>query len=220
MRYGYDREEPRIDSYFVFAAEDAPVNYSVEGSGRVYVSVSPDRRTSSTNTLWTSSEAPVYLDINRGTSKVTAYISGNPGKTAVYIFSGQDLTKYPSIEITQITQGNNNDQTGAMNARLEEPLAVKVTDGNNRPIAGVAVGFVTNDATSSGGNQAFIPVPGTIVYGSGNVLTQAITDFNAIPLVDNTNNTTMATSNRPDEGEAIFVQTDRNGVAQVYYQTR
>ena len=204
VEYGYDTEDPRIDSYFVFAAEDAPVNYSVEGSGRVYVSVSQDRRTSATNTLWTSSEAPVYLDINRGTSKVTAYISGNPGKTAVYIFSGQDPTKYPSIEITQ-----GNPQIGATESRLEEPLAVKVTDGNNRPIAGVAVSFATDATNSVGSGQMFIPVPGTTVY---------TTTVDGTALVNNTVNTTEARANRPAPSTTIWVQTDRNGVAQVYYQ--
>ena len=214
VEYGYDTEDPRIDNYFVFAADDAPVNYSVEGSGRVYISVSSNRRTSSTNNLWTSKEAPVYLDVNRGTSKVTAWISGNPGKTAVYIFSGQAPTKYPRIEITQ----SSNNQIGATEARLEDYLEVKVTDGNRRAVSGVAVGFDTIDDTSAGSGQMFIPVPDTIVYVSESTLTQTITDFNTIPLVDNTDDTTTATSNRPGAGEAIFVQTDRNGVAQVYYQ--
>ena len=214
VEYGYDTEDPQIDNYFEFAPDDAPVNYSVEGSGRVYISVSSNRRTSSTNNLWTSSEAPVYLDVNRGTSKVTAWISGNPGKTAVYIFSGQDPSKYPHIEITQ----SSNNQIGATEARLEDYLEVKVTDGNRRAVSGVAVGFVTVAANSEGSEQMFIPVPGTIVYRSGTDLTQEITDFDATPLVDNADDTTTATSNRPGAGEAIFVQTDRNGVAQVYYQ--
>ena len=57
------------------------------------------------------------------------------------------------------------------------PLVVKVTDGNNRPVAGVAVAF---DSTQNG---MFIPVPGTTVY------TDITTD---VDLVDNTEDTTEA----------------------------
>ena len=203
VEYGYDTEDPRLDTYFAFPPDNAPVNYSVEGSGRVYISVSSNRRTSSTNNLWTSKEAPVYLDVNRGTSKVTAWISGNPGKTAVYIFSGQDPSKYPEIEITQ-----GNPQTGATGARLEDYLEVKVTDGNNRPIPGVAVSFATT--TQSGSDAMFIPVPGTTVY-------TATTDVDLVD-EDDTAKITVATSNRPAPREPIWVQTDRSGVAQVYYQ--
>ena len=56
---------------------------------------------------------------------------------------------------------------------LEEALAVKVTDGSNRPLAGVAVSFVTT--AESGSGSRFIPVPGTTVYtgeltGTGDTL--------------------------------------------------
>ena len=145
----------------------------------------------------------MYLDVNRGTSKVTAWISGNPGKTAVYIFSGQDPSKYPRIEITQ---GNN--QIGATDARLEDYLEVKVTDGNNRPLAGVAVSFTPSTDSPSG--STFIPVPGTTVYTTE-------TDVDLVD-EDDTAKITVATSNRPVPRSPIWVQTDRSGVAQVYYQ--
>ena len=218
VEYGNDDEPSQLNTYFTFTADrNAPVNYTVEGSGRVYISktgaTGVNRRSSPTNSLWTSSAAPVFLDMNRSTNKVTVWISANDSKTLIYIFRGRGLNQQPSIEITQ-----GNPQIGATDARLEEALAVKVTDGNNRPIAGVAVSFATVADNSVGSGQMFIPIPGTIVYGSGNALTQTIPDFNAIPLVNNTDDTTTVTANQPNAGAAIFVQTDRSGVAQVYYQ--
>ena len=203
VEYGYENEKPRIDTYFSFPPDNAPVNYAVEGSGSVYVSVSSDRVGRSTKSLWTSSEAPVYLDTRRGTSKVSASISGNEGKTAIFIFSGPTTKKYPKIEITQ---GNN--KIGATDARLEDYLEVKVTDGNNRPLAGVAVSFTPSDSSPSG--STFIPVPGTTVY-------TMITDVNLVD-EDDPAKITVATSNRPVPSSPIWVQTDRSGVAQVYYQ--
>ena len=138
--------------------------------------------------------------MKKGTSKVTASVSGGTPKTMIFIYSGPTSAKYPEIERTQ---GNN--QIGATDARLEEPLAVKVTDGNNRPLAGVAVSFATEN--QSGDGSMFIPVPGTTVYTTTN------TD-----LVNNTVNTTEALSNTPAPSATIWVQTDRSGVAQVYYQ--
>ena len=205
VEYAFDNEDRQIDDYFTFnPAANAPVNYSVEGSGRVYISLGGDRRTRSASTLWTSSSAPVFLETNRGTSKVTAYISGTAGKTALFMFSGPSPDKYPEIEITQ-----GNPQTGATEARLEDYLEVKVTDGNNRPVAGVAVAFATR-TNSVGSAQMFIPVPGTTVY-------TMITDVDLVD-EDDTAKITVATSNRPAPSETIWVQTDRSGVAQVYYQ--
>ena len=67
VEYAYDGESRQINDYFDFTPLDnAPVHYSVEGSGRVYVWLSNSRRTSPTNSLFTSSNAPVFLDTNRG----------------------------------------------------------------------------------------------------------------------------------------------------------
>ena len=217
VEYGYDTEDPQLNSRFDFVAADAPVYYTVEGSGQVYISLGGTRRTSPTKALWTSSEAPVYLDVNRGTNKVNAYISGNQGKKIIYIFSGPTPDKYPGIEITQ---GNN--QTGATEARLEDSLKVRVTDGNNRPVPGVAVGFtsVINPSGATADSHRFIPFPGTTVYGSGSSLTTAIA-LNSPPfpdLVDNTADTTRATANQPGANTAIFVQTGSDGAVEVYFQ--
>ena len=208
VEYGSDRDillnatDNGTGSYFTFSVDDAPVYYSVEGSGRVYVKVN-GRQTSSSSSLRTSSEAPVYLDTNNGTSKVTAYIAGNAGKTAIFIFQGPTPDKYPRLEITQ---GNN--QTGASGGRLENYLEVKVTDGNRRPISGVAIEFQT-----SATNAMFIPVPGTMVYvAADNALAASVGDpVNA--------DVYQATSTVPvKKGSPVFVQTDRSGLAKVHYE--
>ena len=214
VEYGYNTQDWQLNntdtdtdavgvSYFDFDTTDAPVYYSVEGSGRLFVQVASDRKTSLTNSLFTSSDAPVYLTTNNSTNKVTAYVAGNNGKTAISIFSGTIEGKYPKIEITQ---GNN--KIGATDARLEDYLEVKVTDGNNRPLAGVAVSFTPSDSSPSG--STFIPVPGTTVY-------TMITDVDLVD-EDDPAKITVATSNRPVPSSPIWVQTDRSGVAQVYYQ--
>ena len=218
VEYGYNTQDWQLNSsdtdgvgvsYFDFGTEDAPVYYSVEGSGRLFVEVASDRKTSLTNSLFTSSDAPVYLTTNNSTNKVTAWVAGNSGKTAIFIFSGPTPDKYPEIEITQ---GNN--QIGATEGRLEEALEVKVTDGNRRPVSGVAVKFTKMDPGDPTDGSMFIPVSGTTVYGSGAILT--MTD--PIDPVDDTVYTTTATSNTPPPAGSIFVQTDRNGIAKVYYQ--
>ena len=202
IEFAYDGESRQINNYFVFAPEDnAPVHYSVEGSGRVYVRIN-DRRTNATNSLFTGSNAPVYLDTNRGTSKVTVWVSGTTPRSAIFIFQGASLNQFTNMEITH---GDN--QLGAPGGRLEDYLEVKVTDGNNSPVSGVAVQFSGNAADDS-----LIPFPGTSVYVDGNdALVGTLTDpVNA--------DTFTATSSVPAPADPIFVQTDSSGLAKVYYQ--
>ena len=208
VQYGYDTQDWQLndadtddtgDSYFDFGTTDAPVQYSVKGSGNLYLKLG-DRTTTRTKSLFTSSDAPVYLQMSRGTNKVTTYVAGNPGKTAIFIFSGTTSDKFPDIEITGV-----NNQVGVTSGRLEDPLVVKVTDGNNRPVPGVAVAF----ASTQNGSM-FIPVSGTSVYTT-------TTDVDLID-EDRTDRITLATSTRPTPSESLWVQTDSSGVAQVYYQ--
>ena len=195
-----DQSDTKIDGDFTFnPAANEPVYYSVEGSGRLYVSLASDRKTSSTNNLYTSSSAPVYLDTNGGSSKVTAYIAGS-GNTAtvLYLFSGGTLSALPKIEVQ-----SGSPQTGAPGGRLDDYFEVRVTDGRRRPVSGMPVTF----STLSGG--MFIPVPGTRVYP--NAPTSA-----SIDAVEPT--TAEATATTPMAPETYSVQTDQNGVAKIYYQ--
>ena len=217
--YATYNDDRQIDSYFTFAGgtEQVYVNYAIDGSGSFsiqqgYTDGSPRSVKTASKTFSTSSSAPVFLDMRRGTNKVTASVSGGASKTIIFIYQGRTGDKNPEIEIT----GGNN-KTGATQARLEEPLTVKVTDGNNRPIQGVAVLFESTDPGTPDDDSMFIPVPGTTVYASGTTLTTEITDFNAIPLVNNSVDTKPAETIK-GAGTAILVQTDRNGVAQTYFQ--
>ena len=212
VEYAFDNDVRPLGSYFTFAADSqVPVHYSVDGSGtlairQTYTDGSPTSMKTASKSLSTSSSAPVFIDMRRGTNKVKAWVSGGTSQTVIFIYQGSSPTKYPKIEIT----GGNN-QTGATQARLEEPLTVKVTDGNNRPLAGLAVNFASGNT-----GIMFIPVPGTRVYGLGAALTT--TDPGNGNYVDNTAATVPAAPNKPGAGAPIFVQTDRNGVAQTYYQ--
>ena len=210
-----DQQDTRIDGHFTFGptATNQPVYYIVEGSGRLYVSpaadgvLSPvsDRKTSPTNNLYTSSSAPVFLDTNGGSSKVTAYIAGS-GNTAkvLYVFSGARLSELPQIE----AQSGDN-QTGAPSGRLDDYFEVRVTDGRRRPISGLPVTFATTAPTGS--TAMFIPVPGTRIYTDAT--------FDGPGSIDAERPTvTVATSTNPAADDEHLVQTDRNGVAKIYYQ--
>ena len=198
-----DQSDTRINGHFTFnPAGNEPVYYSVEGSGRLYVSPASDRKTSSTNNLYTSSSAPVYLDTNGGSSKVTAYIAGS-GNTAtvLYLFSGGKLSTLPKIEVQ-----SGSPQTGAPSGRLDDYFEVKVTDGRRRPISGLPVKF----STVSPSGALFIPVPGTRVY--------AITPPTSASIDAVVPTITEATATIPAAAATHYVQTDRNGVAKIYYQ--
>ena len=202
-----DQSDTRIDEHFGFTAGSQPVYYSVEGSGRLYVSPASDRRTSSTNNLFTSSEAPVYLDTNGGSSKVTAYISGS-GDTAtvLYIFNGGTLSTLPKIEVQ-----SGSPQTGAPSGQLDDYFEVRVTDGRRRPVSGMPVTFTKADPTDVRTASMFIPVPRTKVY--------AVEDLARIEPIDAVvPDITEATDTIPVAAGTHHVQTDQNGVAKIYYQ--
>ena len=201
-----DESDMRIDSHFKFnPANHEPVYYSVEGSGRLYVSLASDRKTSPTNSLLTSSSAPVYLDTNGGSSKVTAYISGS-GDTAtvLYAFSGGRLSELPQIEVQ-----NGNNQTGAPEGQLDDYFEVRVTDGRRRAISGLPVTFTKTDPGSSTSSSMFIPVSGTSIYSAP--LTGGAIDAGKPTIIE-------ATATHPMAAETHHVQTDQNGVAKIYYQ--
>ena len=197
-----DQQDTRINGHFTFSSANEPVYYSVEGSGRLYVSPISDRsrRTSSTNNLYTSSSAPVHLDTSGGSSKVTAYIAGS-SETAIvlYLFSGGTLSTLPRIEVQ-----SGSPQTGAPSGRLDDYFEVKVTDGRRRPVSGVPVTFRTSPA-----GAMFIPVPRTKIYA-------AAPTSASIDAVEPDITIAEATSAFPPASNSV--QTDRNGVAKIYYQ--
>ena len=217
-----DQADTRIDGDFTQAANE-PVYYTVEGSGRLYVSpaaagaIAPvsDRKTSPTNNLYTSSSAPVFLDTNGGSSKVTAYIAGS-GVTAkvLYIFSGGRLSELPQITVQSI-----NNQTGAPEGRLEDYFEVKVTDGRRRPVSGVPVTFSATDPTTPAAADPasiFIPVPGTKIYDPAPTTTAI--DAGSPITTEAEAVSTFPSDNVSTTADPASVQTDRNGVAKIYYQ--
>ena len=201
-----DQSDTQINTDFLFTpAANEPVYYTVEGSGRLYVSPASDRKTSPTNNLYTSSSAPVYLDTNGGSSKVTAYIAGS-GDTAtvLYLFSGGRLSELPQIEVQ-----SGSPQTGAPEGQLDNYFEVRVTDGRRRAISGLPVTFTKTDPAGATAMSMFIPVSGTKVYAAA----PASTSIDAVAPI-----TVEATSTNPSPEKTHSVQTDRNGVAKIYYQ--
>ena len=212
---GNDNADSQVDTLFSFSggsnAEDAPIIYKVEGSGRLYVEEtytgnaagSPTSKSPSTQTLSTSAQATVKLDMNGSSNKVTAYPRDqNPaekGRTIAFIF------QYAQIEII----GGNN-KTGVPNARLIDPLHIRVKDAKGRALSGLAVTFTP----ANGGTLQ--PVLGTDVYLEQN--NSWANAFNEIV------RTKAATSTVPPitgdeaigENGAAMVPTNQSGEAQVY----
>ena len=62
---------------------------------------SPTSVKTASKTLSTSSSAPVFIDMRRGTNKVTASVPNGAAKTVIFIYQGPTPAKYPEIEITQ-----------------------------------------------------------------------------------------------------------------------
>ena len=117
VEYAFDNDVRPLSSYFTFPGTAVPAHYSIEGSGtffirQTYTDGSPTSVKTASKALSTSDAAPVHIDMKKGTSKVTAWVSGGTAKTMIFIYSGPSPTKYPKIEITQ---GNN--KIGATDAR-------------------------------------------------------------------------------------------------------
>ena len=171
----------------------------VEGPGQLYVQVDgpPIRMGSADDTLSTSNAASVRLDMNGGTNKVRATAAGAAPATAIFIFG------YPNVAI----QEDSNNQEGVFGGRLEDPLVVRVTDGEGSAISGLAAKF--DIGVGTGG--MFIPVSDTTVYiTAAGVLAE---NFGAA-----VGGTRTATATRPLPAADILVQTDPRGEAKTYFQ--
>ena len=205
VQIGNDFGVQQIDGLFQ-VDPNVPLTYEVEGSGRVFVQVSDDRKTREVSKLETSSLAPVFLKMNRSSNKVTAWVRGTDAKRA-----SQSVTFIHTYADPQITDGDN--QRGATGGLLKNPLEVTVRDANNRAISGgVVVGF---DSTAT--DSMFIPVPGTSVYidTSDDTLVSPATAAAPIPSAD----TAIATASTPAAiGGPLYVKTDSSGRAEVYFQ--
>ena len=203
--YGYKDAEHQVNTAFAFTpTANAPVYYSVQGSGSLHVGEdNSNPKLPLPNGILTSSSASVYLRGHTATSRVTASVGGTTPHTVIYIYiDPSNVARYPRLEIT-----NGNNQSGASSGQLEDYLEVKVTDGRGSPVSGVAVEFTTT-ATGS----MFIPVPGTMVYGTAAALAAAVSD----PV----NGMVYAATSTvpPKKASPVFVQTDRSGLAKVYYE--
>ena len=121
-----------------------PVTYSISpGSGMLYIQEGTRTGTPATS-LTTSTAAKVLLDMGGSTNTITATLSGSFETTqGIYIFGNPQLS---------ITSGDN--QSGAPNAALTNPLLVTLTDSVSPTpvgVAGVPIKFDVTDKSPSGG---------------------------------------------------------------------
>ena len=115
-----------------------PIKYQVNGSGRVYVQ-DGSRIGSMSRELDTSSDAPVFLRMNSGTSRVTLSSPGLRSVTVPYVYGPVSIGK---------VSGDSPKQIGAYGSRLEDPFVVQVRDASRTGVSGVPVTFtVAGNAT-------------------------------------------------------------------------
>ena len=202
---GNDFSDQTVDTAEASAGTNFRIEYKIiQGPGRLYVErgTAPDvRKSSAVPTLSTSNAALVKLDANGGTTKVQATAAGAAPTTGIFIFG------YPNVVIT-----GGNGQEGVFGGRLEDPLVVKVTDGKNRPISGLAVTFGKASSPATGASAKFIPVSGTSVYidTAGDLVATFATATGGTQ--------TVTPMNSPDPADTILVQTDSRGEAKTYFQ--
>ena len=201
---GNDQGPRRIDTLFTPAAADsnAPVIYKVEGPGRLYVEVG-NRKSRSLQTLPTSKAAPVFLDMNGGSNRVTVRTRerSNTQQSFWVIFSEAQI---------EIISGNH--QTGVPNSRLRDPLGIRVKDGKGRPLSGLAVSFNTSDA------DTLQPIIGSDVYLTNSTTPTWASAFGTALVTQKATATipTAIADNTTDRDLPRWVPTDRSGEAQVY----
>ena len=211
-----DEADPQVNNLFSNGS-NVPLEYSVTGSGRLYVkriygssdgtaNGSPMSKSSPTQKLSTSSAALVYLDMNGSSNKVSAYVrdqnAAEKSKTIHFIF------RYAQIEII----GGNN-KTGIPNARLIDPLHIRVKDAKGRALSGLAVSFTPTTAQGS----TLQPVIGTDVYLTNP--SPPTLDNSWAPAFSNNIKPFTATATVPAAiaaDTAALVPTDSSGEAQVY----
>ena len=96
--YGYKDAEHQVNNDFAFTpGTNAPVYYSVQGSGSLYVgenNANPKLRLP--NGTLTSSSANVYLRGHTATSRITASVAGTMPHTVIYIYiDPSNVARYP-----------------------------------------------------------------------------------------------------------------------------
>ena len=202
------------------SAADAPnvqVDFSVSG-GRITLTPGANHRPSLSTVTDADGNARVWVQASgNSVAIVTARIAGNTAGTARHVVTFLHNGAY-------IGYVSGDDQDGAIGGRVENPLVVRVLDGQggsaipNQIVRFKVTEYDDDDVTNL---RQFIPVPGTQVFVTAASLTEntyLFDDTDAVrPL--STSVPRLATSIRPtrnDNGQNIFVQTDSNGEAKVY----
>ena len=218
------RRDPDIDSTMTVNVKEtgtnisnAQVKFTVTG-GRITLTSGSNYQSSLSTVTDSNGNATVHVQLTGSSSAiVTAQVVGNyedSGKHTVTYFYN-----YPYIEYVS---GNN--QSGSIGGRVQDPLVVRVLDGQGgRPVSEQIVHFSVaapnNLRPDTGAARTFIPVPGTNVF----VTALNTLDSNTTGTISNstrrpasTSSVETATTITPSPGAPIYVQTDSRGEAEVY----
>ena len=194
-------------------APNVQVDFSVNG-GRITLTPGSNYGTSLSTVTDSVGDARVWVQASgNSVATVTARIAGNTEDAGRYV-----VTFLRSGAYIEYVSGD--DQDGAVGGRLEDPLVVRVLDGEGgSPIPNQIVRFnVTADGNDHSSNlRQFIPVPGTYVFvtvRNGDEFDDAATRASdSVPDLANALHPTAASN-----GQNIFIQTDSSGEAQVYFR--
>ena len=130
--------------------EGLPLRYKVTGGGSLSVKIGS--RTRSVGNNITSSSAPVYLNVNGRTNRVSVYVEGqDPDRGSA---STTFIYRYPRLNKVS---GDSPQQLGAPGSRLEYAFTVRVIDastGSGRSVPGQVVTF-----TATAGDGIFTEHP-------------------------------------------------------------
>ena len=214
----YRDSEMRVRVTGDTSVSNVQVNFSVTGGRITRDEINPNYQTSLSTVTDSDGDATVYVQLNRGTTAtVTARIDGTISDDRTHVVTY--FYNYPHIEYVS---GDN--QRGATGGRLEDPLVVRVKDGQNgRAVPGQVVKFEETSTASPADSDVMrspIPVPGETVYVDSDTPTDLTDPLSSDIERPDSLRTRIATSIVPavanDVKKVVFVETGSDGQASVY----
>ena len=173
-------EEPKIITVGLSDSPFTRVSFEVEGYGTLYEDKNSDNKpdsnpskklTAFTDNHGTESVAQVYLQANRGTSKVRAWVYGNNPLTAINNKKTEATYTYKWSSLQKVS-GDSPTQIGAVSTQLTNPFIVELKDGGNRALSGEPITFAV---TAGGGGLAKDPNFPSALYPANFPTTSTVT---------------------------------------------
>ena len=159
----------QINRFFSFQkgskdTEDASVVYQVvDGPGTLFVKISDDRTTSPTTGLETTSDAPVFLNVNSGSSIVVVSLVGenpNEGARITFYYTGTGAVITPTTLTTQ-------QQARLLISVSGETVTVNALTAAGVSFPGILVTLSSTDFALSQAVTTGTPVPITLPSTAG-----------------------------------------------------